>query len=117
MERLFFWLSVRDGNQQYWRRCHLAYDDCVMSTIYFLCVRILAVIKVRRKVPVRKGTWKAWGMDSFVGDYIIIVLYRIFNRGISESRYGALRVEKNIKNFTKFLQHIVDRKIEIRYMW
>lgn len=117
MERLFFWLSVRDGNQQYWRRCHLAYDDCVMSTIYFLCVRIPAVIKVRRKVPVRKGTWKAWGMDSFVGDYIIIVLYRIFNRGISESRYGALRVEKNIKNFTKFLQHIVGRKIEIRYMW
>ena len=56
-------------------------------------------------------------MDSFVGDYIIIVLYRIFNIGISESRYGALRVEKNIKNFTKFLQHIVGRKIEIRYMW
>ena len=25
--------------------------------------------------------------------------------------------EKNIKNFTKFLQHIVGRKIEIRYMW
>lgn len=56
-------------------------------------------------------------MDPFVGDYIIIVLYRILNRGISESRYGALRVEKNIKNFTKFLQHIVGRKIEIRYMW
>ena len=117
MERLFFWFPVRDGNQQYWRRCHLAYDDCVMPTIYFLCVRIPAVIKVRRKVPVRKGTWKAWGMDPFVGDYIIIVLYRIFNRGISESRYGALRVEKNIKKFTKFLQHIVGRKIEIRYMW
>lgn len=56
-------------------------------------------------------------MDTFVGNHIIVVLYRILNRGISESRHGALRVEKNIKNFTKFLQHIVDGKIEIRYMW
>ena len=90
----FFWLSVRDGNQQYWRRCHLAYDDCVMSTIYFLCVRIPAVIKVRRKVPVRKGTWKAWGMDSLWGIILLLFFIGVFNRGISESRYGALRVEK-----------------------
>ena len=117
MERLFFWFPVRDGNQQYWCRCHLAYDYHIMSTIYFLCVRISAVIKSRREVSVRKGTWKAWGMDTFVGNHIIVVLYRILNRGISESRHGALRVKKNIKNFTKFLQHIVGRKIEIRYMW
>ena len=65
----------------------------------------------------RKGTWKAWGMDTFVGNHIIVVLYRILNRGISESRHGAFRTEKNIKIFTKFLQHIVGRKIEIRYMW
>ena len=117
MEWLFFWLSVCDGNQQYWCSGYLAYDCGIISTIYFLCVRIPAVIKDRREVPVRKGAWQAGGMDSFVGNHIIIVFYRILNRGISESWYGAFCTEKNIKNFTKFLQHIVCGKIEIRYMW
>ena len=44
------------------------------------------------------------------GDYIIIVLYRIFNRGISESRYGALRVEKNIKNIRQSIAKTLGAK-------
>lgn len=100
MERLFFWLSVRDGNQQYWRRCHLAYDDWVMSTIYFYVSGYLLLLKLEEKYQCGKEHGK-------LGEWILlwgIILLLFFIGFLTEAYLNPGMVHFVLKKYKKFYE-------------